>query len=68
MVIAIAMFEKKHGGEWLRLICLLLLLGFIQCKAEQPLKGMELQEKEGQIDKSILEISVEGTYRLIGIC
>ena len=26
------------------------LLGFTQCKAEQPLQGMELQEKETQKD------------------
>ena len=26
----------------------LFLLGFTPCKAEQPLQGMELQEKEGQ--------------------
>ena len=26
----------------------LLLLGFTPCKAEQPLQGMELQEKEVQ--------------------
>ena len=26
------------------------LLGFIPCKAEQPLQGLELQEKEAQKD------------------
>ena len=28
-----------------------LKLGFIPCKAEQPLQGMELQEKETQNDR-----------------
>ena len=31
-------------------VCLLFLLGFTLCKAEQPLRGMELQEKEAQKD------------------
>ena len=37
-------------------------LGFTPCKTEQPLQGMELQEKEVQKDYSIQEISLEGTY------
>ena len=36
----------KLGGEPLLLLLLLLLLSFTPCKAEQPLRGMELQEKE----------------------
>ena len=38
------------------------LLGFTPCKAEQPLRGMELQEKEAQKDYSIQEICLERTY------
>ena len=37
-------------------------LGFTSCKAEQPLWGMELQEKEAQKDYSIQEICLERTY------
>ena len=36
--------------------------GFTPCKAEQLLRGMELQEKEAQKDQSIHEISLERTY------
>ena len=35
---------------------------FTPHKAEQPLQGMELQEKEAQKDQSIQEISSERTY------
>ena len=31
-------------------------------QGEQPLQGMELQEKEAQKDQSIQEISLERTY------
>ena len=31
-------------------------MGFTPCKAEQPLRGMELQEKEAQKGSSIQEI------------
>ena len=34
----------------------------IHSKAEQPLRGMELQEKEAQKDYSIQEIYLEKTY------
>ena len=34
-------------------------MGFNTCKAEQPLKGMELQEKEAQKDHSIQDICLE---------
>ena len=37
-------------------------LGFTPCKAEQPLWGMELQEKEAQKDERIQEIHVKRTY------
>ena len=39
-----------------------LQLGFTPCKAEQPLQGMELQEKEAQKEQSIQGISLEGTH------
>ena len=32
------------------------------CKAEQPLKGMQLQEKEAQKDLSTQSISLGRTY------
>ena len=34
-------------------------LGFTPCKAEQPLRGMELQEKEAQKDQSTQEFYLE---------
>ena len=37
-------------------------LGFSPCKAEQPLQGMELQEKEAQKDESIQGISLAGLF------
>ena len=37
------------------------LNGFTPCKAEQPLRGMKLQEKEPQKDCNILEICLERT-------
>ena len=37
-------------------------MGFTSCKAEQSLRGMELQEKEAQKDYSIQEICLERTY------
>ena len=36
-------------------------LGFTPCKAEQPLRGIKLQEKEAQKDFSIHEICLERT-------
>ena len=37
-------------------------MGFTLCKAEQPLRGMELQEKEAQKDYSKQEICLKRTY------
>ena len=37
-------------------------LGFTPCKAEQPLQGMKLHEKEAQEDYSIQDISLGKTY------
>ena len=37
-------------------------LGFTPCKAEQPLQGMELQEKETQKDQGIQGFCLEKTY------
>ena len=37
-------------------------LGFIACKAEQPLRGIEIQEKEAQKGSGIHEICLERTY------
>ena len=37
-------------------------LGFIPCKAEQPLQRMELPEKETKKDYGIQEIYLERTY------
>ena len=36
-------------------------MGFIPCKAEQPLRGMEFQGKEAQKDYSIQGICLERT-------
>ena len=55
---------------WLLLLLFLLLLllllffklGFNPCKAEQPLQGMELWEKEAQKAYSIQEVCLERTY------
>ena len=41
----------------------LLLLEFNLCKAEQPLRGIELQEIEEENMKSIEEIWLERTFR-----
>ena len=38
------------------------LIGFTQCKAEQPLQGKKSQEKEVQKGYSIQEISLERIY------
>ena len=43
------------------LMNLITKLGFTPCKAEQPLQGMESQEKEAQ-KENIKEISLEGAY------
>ena len=37
-------------------------MGFTPCKAQQPLQGMDLQEKEAQKGQSIQEISLQRTY------
>ena len=37
-------------------------LGFTPCTAQQPMQGMELQEKEAEKDNSIHEICLERTY------
>ena len=42
--------------------CIFQKLRFTPCKAEQPLQGMEIQEKEAQKDYSIQEICLERTY------
>ena len=40
----------------------ILFMGFTPCKAEQLLRGMELQKKEAQKDYCIQEICLERTY------
>ena len=37
-------------------------MGFTLCKAEKPLRGKELQEKDAQKDYSIQKICLERTY------
>ena len=55
------MFADKSGFNYPD--CFFLYYwGFTPCKAEQPLQSMELQEKETQKDKGILEICLERTY------
>ena len=41
-----------HGRASALMGVLFFQLGFTTCKAEQPLRGMELQEKEAQKDYS----------------
>ena len=41
------LIKSKGGGKFFQGF---FKLGFIPCKAEQPLQGMELQEKEAQKD------------------
>ena len=41
---------------------IMMKLGFTPCKAEQPLQGMELQEKQTQKDYSIQKISLEKIF------
>ena len=38
------------------------LMWFTPCKAEQPLRSMELQKNEAQKDYSIEDICLERTY------
>ena len=38
------------------------LWGFTPCKAKQPLRGMELQERKYKEDSRIQEICLERTY------
>ena len=57
-------------SQALACICIFLLLlflfifylGFTPCKAEQPLRGMVLQEKGAQKGESIQEICLERIY------
>ena len=39
-----------------------LKIGFTPCKAEQPLRGIELQEKKHKKDYIIQKICLERTY------
>ena len=41
---------------------LFLKLGSTPCKAEQPLRGMELQEKKHKKDYKLQKICLERTY------
>ena len=42
-------FSSKYENSLINFF-FIFLLGFTPCKAEQPLQGMELQEKETQKD------------------
>ena len=55
MIFSILMSSNIHSN--------LLLLEFNLCKAEQPLRGIELQEIEEENMKSIEEIWLERTFR-----
>ena len=50
--------QKNPISEW----AFLFLIGFIPCKAEQPLRGMELQEMKHKKDYGIQKIYLERTY------
>ena len=43
-------------------------MGFTPCKAEQPLQGMELQEKEAQKKLKYTENLFRKNLQLIGVC
>ena len=54
------MWERLEGGEFKKMWergrvrgLFFFLLGFTPCKAEQPLRGMELQEKKHKKDYRI---------------
>ena len=42
------MLKKTPGDMFILRMFFFFLFGFTPCKAEQPLRGMELQEKEAQ--------------------
>ena len=52
----------NQWGEQGFFLFFLLLLGFTPWKAEQPLRGMVLQEKKHKKDYSIPKICLERTY------
>ena len=54
--------SKRLGLVESQFFLFFVLLGFTPCKTEQPLRGMELQEKEAQEDYNIQEICLERTY------
>ena len=57
------LMELLHKGESIqRNFFIFFKLGVTPCKAEQPLQGMELQEKEAQKDYSMQEMWLERTY------
>ena len=43
-------FKQNVSGIWKILFRSFFKLGFTLCKTEQPLRGMELQQKEAQKD------------------
>ena len=43
-------------------MCVFFSLGFTPCKAEQPLRGMKLQEKKHKKDYKVQKICLERTY------
>ena len=56
------MHSKSDNVEIMRGHNFFFLLGFTPCKAEKPLRGMELQEKKHKKDYRIQKICLERTY------
>ena len=54
-------FLVCYSSAWL-VFFLFFLLGFTSCKFEQPLQGMELQEKNHKKDYKIQKICLERIY------
>ena len=51
-----------NDKKLLLLLFFIFKLGFTPCKAKQPLRGMELQEKKHKKDYRIQKICLETTY------
>ena len=46
----LTLLQEMDYNQTFQKFCCFFKLGFIPCKAEQPLRGMESQEKEAQKD------------------
>ena len=60
--IRVNFFLVCYSSTWLVFFFVFFLLGFTPCKVEQPLQGMELQEKNHKKDYKIQKICLERIY------